>query len=343
MIYEFIAFVALFESFASSFRMGGCPHFVSKPSFLKMEVDVDLLASKWKLVKYGQGATLRYGVEQKPSNTHYQKPETISVNTEGGIGLDLVEAMDMGDNIGGMVMVGGVRPGSNAEKAGKFQIGDVLVGLDSNSIEGLNYDLTMDELVKRVENGPNDLKITVQRLVSATNLEDITGKVFFDIDIGGESAGRITIGLYGNATPRTCENFRALATGEMGMGKKGKPLAYKGSPFHRIIPQFMLQGGDFTDKDGFGGESIYGETFPDENFLISHTSEGLLSMANAGPNTQASQFFITTAVTPWLNGKHVVFGKVIDGMNVVKAIEKLGSPSGKPLKIVTISDCGEVK
>lgn len=305
------------------------------------EADIEIIASKWTLKKYGQNSReVRYGLEQKPSNTHYSKPETIVVSTEGGIGLDLVEAMDMGDQRGGMVMVGGVRPGSNAEKTNKFRVGDVLVGLDSVSVEGFNYDLTMDQLIERVEKGPSDLKITVQRLVSASNLEVITEKVFFEVAVAGEPAGRIVIGLYGNATPKTCENFRALCTGEKGMGNKGKPLSYKGSPFHRIIPSFMLQAGDFTDMNGMGGESIYGDTFADENFLIPHTNAGLLSMANAGPNTQSSQFFITTAATPWLNGKHVVFGKIVEGMDVVRAVEKLGSPSGQPSKVVTIAQCG---
>lgn len=128
---------------------------------------VDDIAARWKLVKYGQGQTLRYGVEQLPSNTHYQKPETITVSTEGGIGLELVEVMNMGDNIGGMVMVEGVREGSNAEKCGKFLVGDVIVALDADSVEGLNYDLCLDQMIKRVERGPAELKITVQRLIRA--------------------------------------------------------------------------------------------------------------------------------------------------------------------------------
>merc|ERR1719379_2801405 len=151
----------------------------------------------------------------------------------------------------------------------------------------------------------------------------VTNKVYFDISIGGEKAGRIVFGLYGKTVPKTVENFRALCTGEKGMGKSGKPLHYKGSTFHRIIPNFMLQGGDFTNGDGTGGESIYGEKFADENFKHKHKEPFLLSMANAGPGTNGSQFFITTVVTSWLDGKHVVYGRVLDEESkaLVKKIE----------------------
>lgn len=168
-------------------------------------------------------------------------------------------------------------------------------------------------------------------------------KVFFDILIGKMKAGRVVMELFADTTPKTAENFRALCTGEKGIGKAGKPLHYKGSSFHRIIPSFMCQGGDFTRGNGTGGESIYGEKFADENFKLKHTGPGILSMANAGPNTNGSQFFICTDKTSWLDGKHVVFGKVVDGYSVVKEMEKVGSDSGTTSAKVVIEDSGEIK
>jgi peptidylprolyl isomerase len=171
----------------------------------------------------------------------------------------------------------------------------------------------------------------------------VTHKVYLEMTIGGEDAGRIVIGLFGDEVPKTAENFRSLCTGEKGNGGSGKPLSYKGSTFHRVIPEFMLQGGDFTHGNGTGGESIYGNEFADENFKFTHDSEGVLSMANSGPNTNGSQFFITTVATPHLNGRHVVFGRVLEGMDVVKKIESMGTDSGRTRKAIVVRDCGEMK
>lgn len=173
--------------------------------------------------------------------------------------------------------------------------------------------------------------------------DTVTSKVFFDIEIDGQSAGRIVFGLFGNTVPKTAENFRALCTGEKGVGNSGKPLHFKGSKFHRIIPGFMAQGGDFTLGDGRGGESIYGQRFDDENFKIKHSKEMLLSMANAGPNTNGSQFFITFKETPWLDGRHTVFGEVLEGQDVVRALEKIGTGSGSTKKVAVIVDSGELE
>ncbi|KAL1520798.1 hypothetical protein AB1Y20_022362 [Prymnesium parvum] len=168
-------------------------------------------------------------------------------------------------------------------------------------------------------------------------------KVFFDMTIGGQPAGRIIMELAADVVPKTAENFRALCTGEKGMGQSGKPLHFKGSSFHRVINNFMCQGGDFTRGNGTGGESIYGAKFADENFKLKHTGPGVLSMANAGPGTNGSQFFLCTVKTDWLDGKHVVFGNVTpETMSVVKAIEAVGSQSGKTAKPVVIADCGQL-
>jgi len=165
--------------------------------------------------------------------------------------------------------------------------------------------------------------------------EDILSKAFFDINLGEKPVGRIVFGLYGRVVPKTVENFKTLCTNPKGNG-------YKGSPFHRIIPGFMCQGGDFTNFNGTGGRSIYGNKFEDENFELLHTKPGLLSMANSGPNTNGSQFFITTAVTSWLDGKHVVFGEVLEGMDVLQKMEAVGSQSGQTRIDVMIADSGEL-
>jgi peptidylprolyl isomerase len=167
--------------------------------------------------------------------------------------------------------------------------------------------------------------------------------VFFDVSINAQPSKRIVFKLEDEVVPKTAANFRALCTGEKGVGKAGKNLHFKGSKFHRVIPDFMLQGGDFTRGNGTGGESIYGEKFADENFKLKHTKPGQLSMANAGPNTNGSQFFVTTVACSWLDGKHTVFGEVIEGMDVVRQVESVGSRDGTPLKTVTITDCGTVE
>ena len=165
-------------------------------------------------------------------------------------------------------------------------------------------------------------------------------RVFFDLAINSKAAGRLIFELFHDTVPKTADNFKFLCTGEKGNGTSGKPLYFKGNQFHRIIPGFMAQGGDFTHGTGVGGESIYGQKFSDENFKIKHTKKGQLSMANSGRNTNGSQFFLTFVPCPWLDGKHVVFGEVVKGLEILAELEKYGTQDGRPTAKVVISDCG---
>lgn len=178
-------------------------------------------------------------------------------------------------------------------------------------------------------------------VMAVANSSPVNPVVFFDVSIGGQEVGRMKIELFADVVPKTAENFRQFCTGEF--RKDGVPIGYKGSTFHRVIKDFMIQGGDFVNGDGTGVASIYRGPFADENFKLRHSAPGLLSMANSGPSTNGCQFFITCSKCDWLDGKHVVFGKIIDGLLVMRKIENVPTgPNNKPKLPVVISQCGEM-
>jgi len=217
-----------------------------------------------------------------------------------------------------------------------WQVGTVVAMMGAYAI-GTNFTQAISDRAQENEDDDD---------IGDETLQQITSSVFFDMSIDGNEVGQIVVGLYGNAVPKTALNFETLAKGDT-VHPRGRKLAYEGSTFHRIIPGFMIQGGDFTNHNGTGGLSIYGDKFADERkglTRLAHTGPGILSMANSGKNTNGSQFFITTKATPWLDTRHVVFGKVTSGMNVVRRIEdRCGSQSGTPLGVVRIERCGVIE
>lgn len=202
-----------------------------------------------------------------------------------------------------------------------------------------NLDNKLESIFKK-----NNPKVQTTFSNSLNNFEENSSlpKVFLNIKAGNKDLGQVIIKLFTNNVPRTCQNFRALCTGERGYTSKGKKISYRGSPFHRIISGFMVQGGDIENGDGTGKMSIYGNSFPDENFMIQHNKPGIVSMANSGPDSNGCQFFIITEAQPHLDNKHVAFGQVIKGMDIIKEIEELGTENGKPLVNIIISDCGSI-
>mmetsp|Transcript_9382 Transcript_9382/g.11662 ORF Transcript_9382/g.11662 Transcript_9382/m.11662 type:complete len:302 (-) Transcript_9382:205-1110(-) len=256
------------------------------------------------------------------------KMETFEVTLSKPMGITFEEN---DANFGG-IYVRAVDPEGNAGKSGQLKEGDQLVSVAGEDVKGLEFDIVMEKLIAAPAEG------TTLELFRGPAAELYNPKVYFDMSIGGEPAGRIVMALRKDIAPKTVENFRSLCTAD-----NDKGVGYKGSIFHRIIPDFMCQGGDFTNFDGTGGFSIYGPRFRDENFTLRHDKPFLLSMANAGRNTNGSQFFITTVPCPWLDGKHCVFGEVVEGQDVVKEIESYGdSGRGIPGARIVIEGCGQL-
>ncbi|GAX82175.1 hypothetical protein CEUSTIGMA_g9603.t1 [Chlamydomonas eustigma] len=216
---------------------------------------------------------------------------------------------------------------------GQIKVDDCFWTLEPDEVGGRHISLTLAKKSMGYESWES---LFESELIAA----EVTDKVYMQIKIGSEVVGKMLIGLYGSLVPKTVQNFKALCTGEKGVGQAGKPLHFKGSKFHRVIPEFMAQGGDITMGNGFGGESIYGEKFEDESFKLRHDERGVLAMANAGPGTNGSQFYFLFGPQPHLDGKHVVFGKIEAGFDILRRIESVGTDGGVPTDEVEIIDCG---